>query len=205
MKISKNPRSTALRNLLSLALATMAFAGIAKGQLIVGTLEFDQNASGASFTTTSFTLVSNNLILSNNLSNPASPSGDFSTLGGTNLAFSGLDQTMTGVSTDPANPTTVTSTPFLSFGNFTFYLTSIYMTTSNGITVSVLGTGTLLDPEEGYASTPAEFSISGTTPNGPYGGTFTTTGAPEPSTWALMLYGVPLLLLAHCLRMRHTQ
>jgi len=204
MKATKNMRSltTALRSLLLLAAATISFAGVAKAQ-IIGVLQFTQNAPGANFTATSFTLP-DELILSNAFSVPASPSGIFLGLAGdsiTILAPSSNTFLPLGISTNPANPSIVTATPFLKFGGgdtdvdqFTFNLTSIYMTNSdpsnpNMGTASVLGSGTLFDNTTSTTYL-ASFSISDVLSSGPVIGVFAASAVPEPSSIGLAFFMV---------------
>jgi hypothetical protein len=197
MKATKNLPSiaTAIRIVLLLAVGAMSFAGVAKAQ-IIGALQFTQYATGASFTANTFTLP-DELILSNAYSNPASPSGIFSGLAGDTVTIITPDSSSflpLGVSTNPTAPSIVRSIPLLSFGNFTFDLTSIYMTNSdpsnpNMGTASVLGSGILLDSANSSTYL-ASFSASDVLSSGPVIGVFAASAVPEPSSIGLAFFMV---------------
>jgi PEP-CTERM motif len=188
------------------AVAIFAFTGGVQAAT-VGGLQFTQDGFDANFTPDSFTLPDES-ILSNIFSNPASPSGIFTGLGGTVITVLDMNSSAfapAGVSTNAAAPSSVASVPFFQLGGvsgvdeYTFDLESIYMTNSDPSdpsegTASVLGTGILVDDTN--LSSPeysASFSISDILPGGPVTGTFTAVSVPEPSTWAMLLGGLGLL------------
>jgi hypothetical protein len=150
-------------------------------------------SSSASYTTSSLTLNSQNLITT-------AESGDFSTVLPSHSDLTAYSSAVGGLSTSPTSESisdyflfsspdsTLATSGTTPTDRFSFALSSLTEVNDNGsLGATFTGTGTITDSAGAYAATPAEFTV-GFSSTDNY--SFTLATVPEPTTLALI--GLPL-------------
>jgi len=194
---------------LAVAIAAVAFSARADAQVLdgsVSTVVDPFTASASMFTVSSFSLNQTNLITSDE-------TGDFTTLVPALGDLTASTATISGLS---ATPITDSISDFLQFSSsdstlnslgtsptdrFEFNLATIAETSFTGSAATFEGTGTIIDTTGQFQPTTATLVLAYSSQKG-YTLTLETVGSdsdpvtvPEPSTWALMLGGLSLLVL----------
>ena len=179
----------------------LALSSLAHAQFFTGTMTIVVNpfaVSTSSFTSSSFSLNQINLVTANETGTFASLVPALSNL----TAYTG---TVSGLSPSPVSESIsnffVFSTPNITLATsgttpnnrFGFNLTSVTQTAYTGATASFFATGTLTDSLGSFFTTPAQFDLAYSSQGG-YTIAVTAEALPEPSTWAMLLGGVCLMV-----------
>jgi hypothetical protein len=181
------------------AMACLIFTGAAKAASFTGTISVVDllNPTGVSFTNDSFTLNQVNYVISGG-------TGTFVTATVPVLSDVTAYDTIVNIPSSPgtdvipdflelSSPDTLAALGTSPSNLFDFNLATITETADSGSTATFAGTGTLVDNAVSgpLSNTPASIFIAYSSQSA-Y--TITLTATPEPSTWALMLGGLGLLV-----------
>ncbi|HUE36177.1 MAG TPA: PEP-CTERM sorting domain-containing protein [Candidatus Acidoferrum sp.] len=179
-----------MKILLTLVLVgSLAFVREANAQFLTGSLTASSDFNGASFTSSSLSLVNSNTI--------DSDSGSFGILVPPNSLLMASVNTISGLSTSPLadsiNNLFVFSYPLGGSASttppnrFDFNLAAIAENSDNGTTAEFTGTGTIIDTTGAFQDTPGQFIVNFS--NSSFY-TITLETVPEPATASLAVAGL---------------